>query len=240
MKYTSETRQVKCGLAVIDYTLTRKPVKNINLRIKPDGKVLISANKRVPVSYIDNLIKDKQAYILRVLKKLEEKQKQEPPLPEKYKDGERLMILGSEKTLKVMEGSPETVSLDGEWVVLTVKNKDDIKHKENIVNRWLKELQEDLFSDICRETYRIFEKYGVEYPVIKIRKMKSRWGSCQPQKGIITLNSKLIEAPRKCIEYVVLHEFAHFIHPDHSKKFYGFIERFMPDWKERKKELNRL
>lgn len=85
MKYTSETRQVKCGLAVIDYTLTRKPVKNINLRIKPDGKVLISANKRVPVSYIDNLIKDKQAYILRVLKNLKKSKNRNLPCPKNIK-----------------------------------------------------------------------------------------------------------------------------------------------------------
>lgn len=237
MKYTSETRQVRCGQRVLNYTLTRKPVKNINLSIKPDGRILVSANKRVPVAYIDNLIKEKQEFIYRAFRKFEERQKHLSPLPLKYEDSESIKVLGKRLRLKVIEGKPESVTSDGEEIFLTVKKTDDARHKENMVNRWLKELQTDVFEQICMDTCEIFEKYGVKYPVIKIRKMKTRWGSCQPKKGVITLNSRLIEAPRKCIEYVVLHEFAHFIHPDHSKKFYNFIETLMPDWKERKKEL---
>ena len=72
---------------------------------------------------------------------------------------------------------------------------------------------------------------------MKIRNMKSRWGSCQPQRGIITLNARMIAAPREAIEYVVVHEFAHFIHPNHSKEFYTLVEQLMPDWKTRKKML---
>jgi predicted metal-dependent hydrolase len=89
------------------------------------------------------------------------------------------------------------------------------------------------------ETYQVFKQYGVPYPELKIRYMTSCWGSCRPKSGIITLNSKLIEAPRCSIEYVVLHEFAHFIHPNHSRKFYDFVSMLMPDWKERKGELER-
>lgn len=240
MKYKSETRQVECGQNLLTYTLTRKPVKNINIRIKPDGRILVSANKRVPLTYIENLIREKQEYISGVLKRFEERQKQVlPPLPAKYKDGDKIRFLGEYRIIKVIEGSPETVILDGQEIYIRVKNKDDEKRKEGLVNKWLKEQQENIFTQICTETHRMFEKYGVKYPVIKIRKMKSRWGSCQWQKGIITLNSRLIETPRICIEYVVLHEFAHFIHPNHSKKFYELVESLMPDYKVRKKELEK-
>ena len=67
--------------------------------------------------------------------------------------------------------------------------------------------------------------------------MKKRWGSCQHQTKTITINSQLIEAPRFCIEYVMMHEFCHFIHPNHSKDFYTLLQVMMPDWKERKKML---
>ncbi len=67
--------------------------------------------------------------------------------------------------------------------------------------------------------------------------MKSRWGSCLPGKGIITLNKRLLEAPRGCIQYVILHELCHLIHPDHSKRFYGLLAAWMPDWKEWKTRL---
>ena len=72
---------------------------------------------------------------------------------------------------------------------------------------------------------------------LTVRKMKKRWGSCQPQTKTITINSQLIEAPRFCIEYVMMHEFCHFIHPNHSKDFYTLLQVMMPDWKERKKML---
>ena len=107
------------------------------------------------------------------------------------------------------------------------------------MNNWLKEMQTGTFNQISREIHQIFKKYDVEYPIIKVRYMTSRWGSCQSKRGVITLNSKLIEAPRNCIEYVVLHEFTHFIHPNHSKKFYDFVAMLMPDWKERKMELEK-
>lgn len=239
MKHISETREIECSQGTIIYILTRKPVKNINIRVKPDGKVMVSANKNVPVSYIDNLIRDKENFIFRAIKKFEERQKNSPACPVNYEDGEILKILGKYRKLQVLKGQTESVIMNGDKIILTVKDRDDRKHKEVMINKWLKGLETEVFLKVCSQTYGIFQKYGVKYPEIKIRKMKSIWGSCQPKKGIITLNSKLIEAPEKCIEYVVTHEFVHFLYPNHSRKFHEFMTSIMPDWKERKKELER-
>ena len=95
-----------------------------------------------------------------------------------------------------------------------------------------------IFNEILDEIYPLFIPYGVKKPVLRIRTMKSCWGSCLVNKGIITLNRKLLMKPRECIEYVVMHELCHFIYPDHSKQFYGFMEKLMPDWKERREHLN--
>ncbi len=107
------------------------------------------------------------------------------------------------------------------------------------MSRWLKQYQNMVFEKIMQEKYTLFQKYKVPYPKLRVRYMTSRWGSCQPKKGIITLNSQLITVPRNCIEYVVLHEFVHFIHPNHSRQFWNFVTMMMPDWKERRAELEK-
>lgn len=235
----TEIRKVMCEQRVLEYLLTRKQVKNINLRVKPDGQVFVSASEGVPADFIDSFVKQKQEYIFRALNKYEENRKYVSIAPRQYVSGEGFDILGKSLRLKVVQGKQESVTTDGVFIFLTVKNKDNQKRKENLINNWLKEMQIGTFNQICREIYQVFKKYDVEYPTIKIRYMTSRWGSCQPKRGVITLNSKLIETPRNCIEYVVLHEFAHFIYPNHSKKFYDFVAMLMPDWKERKKELEK-
>lgn len=187
-----QERIVFCEQGTITYLLTRKPVKNINIRVKPDGRVLVSANWRVSLSYLDELIRSRQVFIFRALAKYEDLKKQK-------EEAERLG--------QYLNGGKKEV------------------------------FPKEILYQICQEIYPLFESYGVEYPEIKIRRMKSQWGSCRPYNRIITLNSRLLEAPREAIEYVVLHEFAHFIHPNHSRDFYGLIEQLMPDWRERKQLL---
>ena len=70
--------------------------------------------------------------------------------------------------------------------------------------------------------------------------MKSRWGSCLPGKGTITLNLRLMAYPLSCVEYVVLHELCHFVHPNHSPAFHALMTALMPDWKQRRQQLQLL
>ncbi len=238
MDINTELRKVKYGEITIEYLLTRKQVKNINIRIKSDGKIYISAGSKVSLKRIDEIIKSKQSFIMNALEKFEKAPK-DIDSPKLYIDGEHFNILGKSVPLKIDECKEESVTTDGVIILLKVKDKENQKRKENLINNWLKQMQAETFNQISQEIYPIFEKYNVEFPTIKIKTMKSQWGSCQLSKGIITLNSKLIEYPKSCIEYVILHEFAHFIHPNHSKQFHNFVTTLMPDWKERKKKLEK-
>lgn len=239
MSLNLEQRVVHCEDGDIPYLLTRKSVKNVNLRIKPEGEVLVSASNSVPTDFIDAFIEKKQRYIFSVLSRYEEKKKLFQAVPKRYVSGESYDLLGKSLRLKVEANKEENVYTDGVYIFLKVKDKDDFRHKEIMMSKWLKQYQTTVFEELLQEKYLLFEKYGVTYPTLKIRNMKSRWGSCQPKKGIITLNSKLIEAPRNCIEYVILHELVHFIHPNHSRQFWDFVAMMMPDWKERKEELEK-
>lgn len=221
---------------LISYELTYKNVKNINLRIRPDGSIFVSANPYVTEKRIDEFIVSKGKYVINALEKCKELEKYASK-PKQYISGEGFKILGRDLRLKVIEGTKEMVESDGIYIFLTVKNKADIKRKGVLINKFINKQCQDVLNDIVSKTHLVFKKYDIGKPKVKIRDMKSRWGSCQPTKGVITLNTKLIEAPRNCIEYVVLHEFCHFIHPNHSKKFYAFVGMLMPDWKERKRIL---
>lgn len=222
----------------ISYLLEQKQVKNLNLRIRKDGSVYVSASPLVPVSQIDAFVESKGAYILNAQEQFAQ-MAQYAPGPKQYVSGETFYVLGHGLRLKLEQADKNQVYSDGVYLYLQVKEPDDFSKKERLVNRYLDEQCRTVFQEVMEEIYPLFRKYGVPMPVLRIRSMETRWGSCLVKKGIITLNKRLLEAPRNCIEYVVMHEFCHFIHPNHSKQFYAFLAMLMPDWKERKMALER-
>lgn len=221
----------------IIYQLEQKPVKNLNLRIHKDCKVYVSANPEVPVNKVDEFVVSKGQYICSAQKKFGEMALYSPK-PKQYVSGETFYILGKGVRLKVEQSSHNTISSDGVYLNLYIKDPQDFEKKKRMVSHFLDCQCDTTFGEVMSEIYPVFQKYGVAVPVLRLRNMETRWGSCLPRKGIITLNKRLLEAPRYCIEYVVMHEFCHFIHPDHSKHFYAFLTMLMPDWKERKKVLD--
>lgn len=221
----------------IVYQLEQKPVKNLNLRIHKDCKVYVSANPEVPVNKVDEFVVSKGQYICSAQKKFGEMALYSPK-PKQYVSGETFYILGKGVRLKVEQASHNTISSDGVYLNLCIKDPQDFEKKKRMVSHFLDCQCDTTFGEVMLEIYPVFQKYGVTVPVLRFRNMETRWGSCLPHKGIITLNKRLLEAPRYCIEYVVMHEFCHFIHPDHSKHFYAFLTMLMPDWKERKRILD--
>lgn len=222
----------------IEYNLERKNVKNLNLRIKADQSVYVSANYKVSERTIEDFLQSKSEYILKALEHYAEMAKYAPK-PKSYVDGETFKVLGHDLRLKVKEGKRNSAVSDEVYITLTVKDVNDHESKQRTMNNWLKEQCRDCVRDVCESVYPKFQKYGVEFPELRVRNMVSRWGSCQPKRKILTFNIALIEAPLSCIEYVVTHEFVHFLQPDHSRKFYQYLSMFMPDWKERKSVLEK-
>ena len=179
-------RKIKINNTTIQYDLQYKKVKNINLRIKPDGSINVSANKRVPQKVIDDFIILKADFILRAL--------------EKYKD--------------------RPIAEQKQYYT-----EDEVK---------------ELILILCNRVYPYYEKREVKRPEIKFRRMVSRWGSCHSQKGILSFNTNLMYAPIECIEYVVYHEFTHFLQPNHSNKFYDELAKVYPNWKECRNKLKEI
>lgn len=170
-------KEITVNNLTIIYTLEYKNVKNINLRIRSDCTVYVSANRRVPQSIIDEFVISKSDFILKAMKKYENN----------------------------MSASRKRYF-----------SEDEIKA---------------VILELCNRVYPYFEKKGVKYPQIKFRRMVSRWGSCHPSKGILTFNTNLMYAPSECIEYVVIHEFTHFLQANHSAEFYKELAKTCPVWK---------
>lgn len=238
MTQNTVTRTVEYNGIPITYDLERKRVKNINLRIRSDCSVYVSANIWQSLTGIDSFVKSKGKYILSCQKHFKELLLHKPG-PKQYVSGEIFYILGNEVKLQVKAGSPEGIFYDGIHIVLTAEDAMNFKRKQKLMTTFIDTQCKTLFAEISGETYPAFKKYGIPKPAIRIRTMKTRWGTCAVNNGIITLNKQLIEMPRSCIEYVMLHEYCHFLQPNHSNKFYTLVTRFMPDWKERKKLLEK-
>ena len=231
-------RTIELDGRLVEFELERKNVKNLNLRIKANQSVYVSANHRVSEHIIEDFLQSKSDYILKALDRYAEMSKYAPK-PKLYVDGESFRILGHDLRLKVMEGKRNTATSDESFIMLTVKDLTDHDLKQRTMDNWLKRRCRDCVHDVCETVYPKFQKYGVEFPEIRVRNMVSRWGCCQPKRKVLTFNIALLEAPLSCIECVVTHEYVHFLQPDHSQKFYQYLSMFMPDWKERKKELEK-
>ncbi|MCI8850102.1 MAG: M48 family metallopeptidase [Erysipelotrichaceae bacterium] len=219
-----EPRTIQCKKYPIAYTLLIKKVKNINMRINENGEIVVSANAFVPLERIDEFVSAKIEWI-RKHQQARLSQSQRVLLSE-----HQLMLFGKQYKIKYVQGNYEHVTYeDGIVHVILKKNSD----KEKVIRRFLDRLCHDIFHDIADITRNMLADYDLKEPVIKVRMMKSRWGSCIPLKHQITLNKRLIHYPIEFIEYVILHEFVHFIQPNHSKAFYAIIENYMPDYKRR-------
>ena len=129
------------------------------------------------------------------------------------------------------------VSSKSDWIK---KAQEKVKIKKDIpvfVDRKTSRECLKFFNEISDKIYPLFADKLKSKPLIKVRLMKSRWGVCHTTKNYITLNKMLMEKPYEAAEYVVLHEYAHFLHPDHQKGFHDTMKALMPDYKERRKLL---
>lgn len=223
-------RKIQIENYSITYTFVEKQVKNINLRINQNGEIFVSANPYVPIEKVDAFVAEKISWIL-------EKQKQMAHRQKAFNQTTHVAYLGKKYPIQVIEDQHCWVKL-GDFFEIHCANPQQIP--QLIVQFEINQCKKILLPIVEKYFQLMSQDYLLIFPKIKIRSMSSRWGSCIPLKHQITLNQKLIHYDIKFIEYVVLHELAHFIQPNHSKQFYHVIEKYMPDYKQASKlyEMN--
>uniref|UniRef100_UPI003AF80A80 M48 family metallopeptidase n=1 Tax=Campylobacter fetus TaxID=196 RepID=UPI003AF80A80 len=210
--------------------IVKKDVKNITLKVKPTGEVVLTTPKAVSDEYTEYIIKKRAKWI---------EQKKEffasfQTNQKEYVSGEEFRYLGKSYRLKVISSKDENVKLQRGYLEIRTKNKNDLNKKQNLLYEWYYEKALLHFFSILQEWNKIVKR---DIKNIKIKQMKTRWGSCNPYKSYINLNIELIKKPKICIEYVIFHELTHLIYPDHSSKFYEYLSLYMSDWEKRKEIL---
>lgn len=228
------TSSIKFGSNKINFNLDYSNRKTLGITVKPDLSVLVKAPINTSVDIIKTKLYKKAPWII--------KQQSffltfHPKTPtRKFIGGETHLYLGRQYRLKIIKGKEESVKLKNGFIEVHTLNK--LKAKK-LVTHWYLERARIKLNSIAKSVIAKFKVYNVEPSSIVFRSMPTRWGSCTP-KGKIILNPELINAPKGCIEYVIIHELCHLIYHDHTKKFIELQAKQMPDWEKWKMKLEKL
>lgn len=217
----------------INYSLIKSSRKSIGIIVNTDGSVVVRAPQRATKKEIDDVINKRIDWILKHQKKFE----QLGPAYSKWEfvDGEKHLFLGKEYIMRVTVGAFNNVTINGEFIDIECKNESMVKP---LMEQWYRQKANKLIPQIITPIVDKFNSlYDVSPNKISLKNMKSRWGSCS-SKANISMNIKLIKSTESCIEYVMAHELCHLLQMNHSKNYYSLLTEFMPDWRERKKNLD--
>ena len=221
-------------VAGIEATLIRKSVKNLRVTIvPPDGEVRVSAPKLMPETLIRAFLTEKADWIRTHREKVRKSHANEP---KQYASGETVKLFGQVYPICVLENQKKNgVALEPDRIVLSLRGDAPKEKREAILNDWLRER---LKTEIGHFLPLWSEMTGLVPSEWAVRDMTSRWGSCNTKTKRINLNLQLVHYPLICLEYVILHELCHIRVHGHGADFKALLDRWMPDWKTRKKLLN--
>ena len=235
-----EARKTHYSVGGTEFTLERKRVRNVNLRIRSDGTIYVSAPHGVPLEEIERFVASKEPWIARKRELAKRRSERETC---RWDDGETTQIWGKETSVKVVEAPSsraEGVSLDKGQLTLHVAprwigdSEQAVAHRERLAQAWLRDRLTEELPALFAHHEAIM---GVHASTVRLRTMKTRWGSCNVRTGAITLNTRLVAFPRSCLEYVVVHELCHLLEPSHNARFHALMDRYFPSWRETRRML---
>ena len=217
----------------LEYELVRSKIKNMYILIR-NGKVIVKVPKAISDNRIRNFINSKEEWINKKLKEFEKKSFKE----KSYVSGEVFKVLGNDYTLNIEYGDFEkaSVNLNNGYINICVsENCETVKIKELIEKMYYKIAL--MIVDKSVNMWKNILKIAPD--VVVIKKLKTAWGKCNSKRKI-TINPDLMKYDQRVIDYVVLHEFCHLKYMNHSKDFWNMVGKFMPDYKDLKKELKNV
>lgn len=222
-------------IAGLRVELVRKSIKNLHLGVyPPDGRVRVAAPRTVSDEAVRLAVITRMGWINRQRNKFLRQARQSE---REYVSGETHFHLGQRYRVRLIEqpgASHVRLTSDRRLELIVPKNRGR-DFRERVVQRWQRELLRERGNALANEWAM---RLGVESPAIGIKRMKTKWGACNPAAKKIWLNLELIRKPPECISYLVLHEITHLIVPNHNDAFLMFLDRHMPNWRTFRDELN--
>jgi len=226
----------KIDLGNITADVVLKDIKNIHLSVYPPaGRVKIAAPSRMDLETIRIFAISKLSWIKRQQVKFRSQQRE---APREYTNRESHYFLGKRYLLKVIEKeSSPVVTIKHNTLVMQVRSATTAEQKQIILQEWQREQLKLL---VPKYIAKWESKMKVTVSEFGIKKMKTKWGTCNREDKRIWINLELAKKPLECLEYIVIHEMIHLLERHHNDRFIALMDKFSPQWRHIKAELNRL
>jgi predicted metal-dependent hydrolase len=227
-------------VADLDIEVVQKDIKNIHLAVYPPlGRVRIAAPAEVSIETLRLFIVSKLPWIRKQQRKFTNQNRQTPRL---YVNRESHYFLGRKYLLRVHETDhpyryPKVVLKTKTYIDLFVRESSTVEQKANLMKEWHRSELKSVLDELIPKWEAIL---GVTAVRFAIKSMKTKWGSCNTENKTLLFNLELAKKPHSCIEYVVAHELVHLIERHHNDNFKAILDKYLPNWKGIKQELNTL
>jgi predicted metal-dependent hydrolase len=213
--------------------LIRSPRRTVSLQVNPDLSLVLKAPVETPEPFLRDFLERRRPWVERHLERMARIREAAPV----WKDGGRVPFLGGELELRVERGARARARLSGAAVIATARDPENADEVRAAVERlFAREAAARLpaMLDACleRTSPRRFPR-----PLLRVRTMRSRWGSCDARSGVITLNARLLRFRIEVIDCVIMHELAHFKYRRHGPRFYGLLGELCPGYESLQAEL---
>ena len=213
------------GLAI---EVIKKAIKNINLRIyPPEGLVKVSAPLHFKEKTIINFLQKHSLWIEAQRKRI---QARAPVKEDALKSGSIIFFKGEPYSLILQEhDGPAHVDCKDNTLHCYLPRATSTTQINNLIDRWYKKEMQALLPSLISHWESLIQVHATEWTV---KKMKTRWGSCNTRAHRICLNLNLMKKPLICLEYVLVHELVHILEASRNQRFYQYMDQFMPQWRE--------
>lgn len=223
-------------LGNISVEVEQKDIKNIHLSVyPPSGRVKIAAPLRFDLETIRMYAISKLSWIKKQQEKIRSQQRE---APREYSSRESHYFQGRRYLLKIMntEGK-QYAEIKHNSIVLYVHSETTPEQKQVILQEWYRWKLKEMVSKLITKWENTMELTVDEFG---IKKMKTKWGTCNREAKRIWINLELAKKPPECLEYIVVHEMVHLLERNHNNRFVALMDQLLPQWRHLKEELNRL